>query len=100
MIGGCAAKEPPAPPPLRLAVKAPKPKPESPPPSTSAEILAVQPPQVREAIREHEESGKWTVYRTTDDVLYPYDKGRSRSSTVRRCAQLISNSNRARPSPT
>jgi type IV secretion system protein VirB9 len=75
MIGGCAAKEPPAPPPLRLAVEAPKPKPESPPPSTSAEILAVQPPQVREAIREHEESGKWTVYRTTDDVLYPYDEG-------------------------
>jgi hypothetical protein len=70
MIGGCAAKEPPAPP-LRLAVEAPKP--ESPP--TSAEILAVQPPKVREAIREHEASGKWTVYRTTDDVLYPYDEG-------------------------
>jgi type IV secretion system protein TrbG len=75
MLAGCAAKEPPAPPPLRLAVEARKPKPESPPPRTSAEILAVQPPQVQEAIREQKESGKWTVYRTTDDVLYPYDKG-------------------------
>ena len=37
MIGGCAAKEPPAPPPLRLAVKAPKPKPDAPARPTSAD---------------------------------------------------------------
>jgi len=77
MIGGCAAKEPPAPPPLRLAVEAPRPrpKPDAPARPTSAQILAAQPSQVRDAIKAHEKSGKWPVYRTPDDVLFPYDEG-------------------------
>ena len=75
MMGGCAAHQPPAPPPLKLAVEAPAPKPESPPPPTSAEILAAQPSQVRDAIKEHEQNGKWPIYQTPGYVLYPYDEG-------------------------
>ena len=54
MMGGCAAHQPPIPPPVKLAVEAPLPKPEAPPPPTSSEILAAQPSQVRDAIKEHE----------------------------------------------
>jgi type IV secretion system protein VirB9 len=60
---------------LNLAVEAPAPKPEAPPPPTGAEILASQPSQVRDAIKEHEQNGKWPVYRTPGDVLYPYNEG-------------------------
>jgi type IV secretion system protein VirB9 len=75
MLGGCGAQQRPAPPPLNLAVEAPAPKPEVPPPPTSADILAAQPSQVRDAIKEHEQNGKWPVYRTPGYVLYPYDEG-------------------------
>ena len=71
MVGGCAAQEQP-PPPLKLGVATPKP--EAPPPS-SAEVLAAQPSQVRDAINQHEQSGMWPVYRTPGYVLYPYDEG-------------------------
>jgi hypothetical protein len=42
IVSGCAAKQPPAPPPLNLAVPTP-PKTEMPPPPTAAQILAEQP---------------------------------------------------------
>jgi P-type conjugative transfer protein TrbG len=75
MMGGCVAQKPPTPPPLKLAVEAPSPKPEALPPPTGAEILAAQPSQVRDAIKEYEQAGKWPVYRTLSYVLYPYDEG-------------------------
>jgi type IV secretion system protein TrbG len=74
MMGGCATQQPSVPP-LNLAVEAPAPKPEAPPPTTGAEILAAQPSQVRDAIKEHQESGKWPVYRTPGYILYPYGEG-------------------------
>jgi type IV secretion system protein VirB9 len=75
MMGGCGAQQPPPPPPLKLAVQAPEAKPEAPPLRTSADILAAQPSEVREAIKEHEQSGQWPVYRTPGYVFYPYDEG-------------------------
>jgi type IV secretion system protein TrbG len=36
--------------------------------------VAAQPSQVREAVKEYEQSGKWPVYRTPGSVLYPYDE--------------------------
>ena len=75
MLGGCGAQQRPTPPPLNLAVEAPAPKPEAPPPPTGAEILASQPSQVRDAIKEHEQNGKWPIYRTPGYVLYPYGEG-------------------------
>ncbi len=74
MMVGCAAHQPPALP-LKLAVEASAPKPEPPPPPTAAEILAAQPSQVRDAVKEYEQSGKWPVYRTPGSVLFPYDEG-------------------------
>jgi type IV secretion system protein VirB9 len=73
MMGGCGAQQPPAPPQVKLTVEAPKP--ETPPPPTGAEILAAEPSQVRDAIKEHQESGKWPVYRTPGSFIYPYDEG-------------------------
>ncbi len=73
VMGGCGAQQPPAPPQVKLAVEASKP--ETPPPPTGAEILAAEPSQVRDAIKEHQESGKWPVYRTPGSVIYPYGEG-------------------------
>ena len=72
MVGGCAAQEQPPSPPLKLAVAAPKSEALQP---SSAEVLAAQPSQVRDAISRHEQSGSWPVYRTPGYVLYPYDEG-------------------------
>ncbi len=72
MLGGCAAKQTPAPPPPKIALET-SPKPEAVPPApTSAEILAEQTPEVRAAVKQHEEKGKWPTYKTPSYVLYPY----------------------------
>jgi len=75
MMGGCGTRQSPAPPQIKVAVAAPPPKPEAPPPPTGAEILAAEPSHVRDAIKEHQESGKWPVYRTPGSLIYPYDEG-------------------------
>ncbi len=75
MLGGCAAKRAPAPPAPKVAFEA-SPKPEAVPPApTSAQILGAQTPEVRAAVKQHEENGKWPVYRTPGSVIYPYDEG-------------------------
>ncbi len=74
MLGGCAALRPAPPPPPKVVVEAPL-KTESVPPPTGAEILAAQPYQVQDAVKQHEQSGKWPVYRTPASVLYPYGEG-------------------------
>ena len=74
-LGACAAKQPPTPPPLNLVTEA-EPKAEAPPaPPTPKEILAEQPPEVQQAIKEHDKSGDWAIYRTPAYTLYPYNQG-------------------------
>jgi P-type conjugative transfer protein TrbG len=74
-LGACAAKQPPTPPPLNLVTEA-EPKPEAPPALPSVEqILAAQPPEVQQAINEHDKSGDWAIYRTPGYTLYPYNQG-------------------------
>jgi P-type conjugative transfer protein TrbG len=75
MVGGCAAKQQPAPPPLRIVHEAAPPAPAGPPPPTAAEILAAQPAEVREAVKEHDKKGEWPSYRTRTYMLYPYGEG-------------------------
>jgi type IV secretion system protein TrbG len=75
MLGGCAAKQAAAPPAPKVAFEA-SPKAEvAPPAPTSAEILAAEAPEVREAVKQHEKSGKWPTYKTAGYVLYPYGEG-------------------------
>jgi len=74
MLEGCAAKQQPTPPPPKVAL-APAPKHQAAPPPSGADILATQPSEVRQAVREHEASGKWPVYRTPGFVLYPFGEG-------------------------
>jgi type IV secretion system protein VirB9 len=74
-LEACAAKQPPTPPPLNLVTEA-EPKAEaSPAPPTEEQILAAQPPEVQQAVREHDKSGDWATYRTLGYMLYPYNQG-------------------------
>ena len=60
MLGACASlqkQQPAEPPPLTLVTHAEAQAEPTPAPPTAAEILAQQPAEVREAIREHAESG-------------------------------------------
>ena len=75
MVMGCAAKQQPEPPPLRIVHEAPPSASAQPPPPTAAEILAAQPAEVREAIKEYDSKGEWPSYRTRSYVLYPYGEG-------------------------
>ena len=73
-LAACAAQQPPQPPPLTLVTKAaPAPEPE-PPPLTGAQLLAQQPEEVQEAVKQHQQDGKWPVYKTPHHELYPYDE--------------------------
>jgi type IV secretion system protein VirB9 len=70
-LGGCAA-QPPTPPALKLVTEAAPKQETALAPPTGAEVLAQQPREVQEAIKDHENRGKWRVYRTAELVLYPY----------------------------
>jgi type IV secretion system protein TrbG len=74
-LGGCAAKQQPAPLPPPRIVHEVAPAPAAPPPLTAAQILAAQPAEVREAVKEHDQKGEWPSYKTTAYVLYPYNEG-------------------------
>lgn len=71
----CAAKTPPPPPPLSLAsndLASPEPAPA---PLTGAQLLAQQPSEVRQAVKEHADNGDWPTYNAGRDVMYPYGEG-------------------------
>jgi len=74
-LSACAAQQPPAAPPLRIVSEAAPKAAATPPPPTGAQLLAEQPPEVQQALKEHRDDGKWPVYRTRERVLYPYDEG-------------------------
>src|SRR5580698_6448678 len=73
-LGGCAAKQQPAPLPPRIVHEV-APAPAAPPPPTAAEILAAQPAEVRAAVEDHDKKGNWPSYKTAAYVLYPYNEG-------------------------
>jgi type IV secretion system protein TrbG len=73
-LGACAAQQPPAPPPLNLVTEAQQPE-AAPAPPTGDQLLAQQPSEVQEAIKEHQQDGKWPVYKTQELILYPYSQG-------------------------
>src|SRR5579871_4544777 len=84
-LAACAAQQPPAPPPLKIVTEA-APKPEATPPQPSgAQLLAEQPPEVQQAINDHQEDSKWPVYKKPELVLYPYGDG---TEPVVDCAPL------------
>ena len=71
-VGACAPQQPSAPPALNLVTEAPPQAEATPAPPTGAELLAQQPSEVQAAIKEHQQDGKWPVYKTPELVLYPY----------------------------
>ncbi len=75
VLSACASQQQtPAPPPLKLVTEAPTDSSATPPPPTGAQLLAQQPAEVQAAIKEHQQDGKWPVYRTTEYTLYPYNQ--------------------------
>ena len=74
MLSGCAARPAAAPPPPKIAFEAPQ-RSATPPPPTGAELLAAQPAEVREAVKQHEQHGRWPIYKKADAILYPYGDG-------------------------
>ena len=75
LIMGCMATPASPPPSPRTAIGSTLPVEVQPPVRTGAEILAAQPFEVREAIKQHPSSGSWPTYRTAGYVLYPYEAG-------------------------
>ena len=75
LLSACASQQqPPTPPPLKLVTESPSQPSAAPPPLTGAQLLAQQPSEVQAAIKEHEQDGKWLVYRTAEYTLYPYSQ--------------------------
>ena len=75
LLSACASQQqPPAPPPLKLVTEAPTDSSATPPPQTGAQLLAQQPAEVQAAMKEHQQDGKWPVYRTAEYTLYPYNQ--------------------------
>jgi type IV secretion system protein VirB9 len=75
VLSACASRQqPPTPPPLKIVTEAPAEPRAAQPPPTGAQLLAQQPAEVQAAIKEHQQDGKWPVYRTAEYTLYPYDQ--------------------------
>jgi P-type conjugative transfer protein TrbG len=75
IVGGCMTTTPAAPPaPATMPMSEPSLATAAQPSAPSgAELLAAQPVEVREAVREHAASGVWPAYRKPGYVLYPYE---------------------------
>src|SRR5713101_2937500 len=75
VLRACASQQqPPTPPPLKIVTEAPAEPSVPPPPLTGAQLLAQQPSEVRAALKEYQQDGKWPVYRTAGYTLYPYNQ--------------------------
>ena len=75
VLSACASQQQAStPPPLKIVTEAPAESSATPPPPTGAQLLAQQPAEVQAAIKEHQEDGKWPVYRTVEYTLYPYNQ--------------------------
>jgi len=85
ILSGCTARQAAAPPPPKVAFEAPHQTETPPPPPSGAEILSAQPAEVREAVKQHEQRGRWPIYKKSDSILYPYGEG---SEPIVDCAPL------------
>ena len=75
LLSACASQQQAStPPPLKIVTEAPAESAATPPPPTGAQLLAQQPSEVQAAIKEHQQNGKWFVYRTPEYTLYPYNQ--------------------------
>jgi P-type conjugative transfer protein TrbG len=75
LLSACAGQQQsPAPPPLKIVTEAPAEPTVTPAPATGAKLLAQQPAEVQAAIKQHQQDGKWPVYRTAEYTIYPYNQ--------------------------
>jgi type IV secretion system protein TrbG len=85
ILSGCASQtQAPTPPPVRIENAVPAAAQATPPPD-GAQLLAQQPAEVRSAVAQHQQDGRWRLYRTQESTLYPYGEG---SEPVVDCAPL------------
>jgi type IV secretion system protein TrbG len=84
-VATCAAKTPPPPPPLKLVTSemaSPEPTPAA---LTGAQILAGQPSEIRQAVKQHSDGGEWPTFNDGSYVLYPFSEG---ANPIVNCAPL------------
>ncbi len=74
-LEACAAKQLPTPPPLKIVAEAESKTEVSPVPPTAEQLRAAQPPEVQQALKEHDKTGDWPIYKTPAYTLYPYNEG-------------------------
>ena len=74
-LAACSAQQPASPPPLTLVTTAAQPSEPEPAPPTGPQLLAQQPQEVEEAVKQHQQDGKWAVFKTPGGELFPYDEG-------------------------
>ena len=72
LVSACAAKQPAPPPPLEIVPQVASEAEATPTPPTAKDLLAQQAPEVRAAVKQHEQDGSWQVFRTEQAQLYPY----------------------------
>jgi len=84
-LAACSAQQTPPAPPLTLVTRAAQPPEPEPAPPTGAQLLAKQPEEVQEAVKQHQQDGKWPVYKALSHELYPYDEGQE---PIVECAPL------------
>lgn len=75
MLSACSANKPAAVPALEIVPQLAPETDTAPTPPKRQDLLAQQPPEVREAIKRHDQDGSWQVFRTYQSELYPYDQG-------------------------
>jgi type IV secretion system protein TrbG len=73
-FASCAEKTPPQLPPLKLVTSDFSSPDQTPAPLNGSEILAEQPSDVRQAVKQHSDSGDWPTYDDGRYVLYPYSE--------------------------
>ena len=71
----CAANKPATPPPLEIVPQLAPETDAAPTPPKRDDLIAQQPPEVREAIKRHDQDGSWQVFRTGQSEVYPYGEG-------------------------
>jgi type IV secretion system protein VirB9 len=74
-LAACSTKEAQPTPALTLLTKAGLPADPEPAPLTGAQILAQQPQEVQEAVKQHQQDGAWQSYKKPHRELYPFEEG-------------------------
>jgi hypothetical protein len=70
-LSGCFLHKKEPSPPVRIAPQRARPSEAAAKPILGTDLVAEQPPEIREAFKEHEHSGEWQTFTTDHSQIYP-----------------------------